>query len=49
MHPGFALLFATRITPGDAGWQATMQRILDSWVEGTDGITITPKVCGWRP
>jgi hypothetical protein len=44
MHPGVALLFATRISPGDAGRQATMRQILDTWVDGTSGITKTPKV-----
>jgi hypothetical protein len=44
MHPGVALLFATRISPGDAGRQAAMRQILDTWVDGTNGITTTPKV-----
>jgi hypothetical protein len=44
MHPGVALLFATRISPGDAGRQAAMRQILDTWVDGTNGITKTPKV-----
>jgi hypothetical protein len=48
VHPGVALLLATRLQPGDSGRQATMRQILDSWVDATNGITKTPKVTVWR-
>lgn len=44
---GVALLLATRLQPGDAGRQATMQRILDAWVDGTGDVIKTPLV-SWR-
>jgi hypothetical protein len=43
---GVALLLATRLQPGNPGRQATMQRILDAWVDGTGDVIRTPLVSG---